>query len=83
MVTKNDIERLDFTSLEEYFQYIMDSKINGQPKQVRELFKKLSKPQKREFLCWFDNEYFFTETSHNRKHEHHIEYTWYVNLILK
>jgi hypothetical protein len=50
LVTKKDIEALDFTTIEEYFQYIVDSEINGQIQQAKRLFKDLSRPQKKDFL---------------------------------
>jgi adenine C2-methylase RlmN of 23S rRNA A2503 and tRNA A37 len=34
----------------DYFEYLIDSHINGQFSQCKELFKKLSKDQKREFI---------------------------------
>jgi hypothetical protein len=50
MVTKKDIEGLDFKTIEEYFQYIIDSEINGQIQQAKRLFKDLSRAQKKDFL---------------------------------
>ena len=48
------IKDLDFNSLEDYYNYIVDSEINGQYKQMKELFNKLSYDQKKEFLNYLD-----------------------------
>lgn len=50
MVTKKTILGLDFNTIEEYFDYIVESVINGQKEQARELFKDLSKEQRKGFL---------------------------------
>ncbi len=42
-------------SIEAYFDYILDSQINGNSQQVRDLFKKLSKEQKRLFMAYIQN----------------------------
>lgn len=42
MVTKELINSYGFSSLEDYFLYIMESKENGQHKQARELYAQLS-----------------------------------------
>lgn len=52
MVNKKDIEDLDFKSIEEYFDYIVTSKVNGQLAQAKELFAKMSKAQRKDFLDW-------------------------------
>ena len=52
MVTTNKIKALDFETIEEYFEYILDSKTNGQHKQALELYNDLSPAQKREFIKW-------------------------------
>jgi hypothetical protein len=50
MVSKKDIQSLDFKTIEEYFEYIVDSKINGNYNQANELFNDLSKTQKKDFI---------------------------------
>lgn len=37
---------------EQKFQYIIESKINGQNEQVTKLFKKLTKEQRKDFLSY-------------------------------
>lgn len=51
-ITNKQLKALDFTTMEEYFQYIVDSIINGQKKQAKELFEGLSKGQKVTFYSW-------------------------------
>lgn len=41
-------------SIEDYFEYILSSKYNGQHKQTIELFRKLSKDQKEEFFKYVE-----------------------------
>ena len=50
MIGKTDIKELEFESIEEYFEYIIDSEINGQRKQVQSLIDDLSKSQKKDAL---------------------------------
>ena len=61
MVTISDVGNMGFLYFEEYFEYIIDSKINGQHKQAKALFNKLSsradvsmseKSQRDEFFEW-------------------------------
>ena len=52
MVSKIDIQSLDFKTIEEYFEYIVNSKINGNYDQANELFNDLSKTQKKDFIDW-------------------------------
>lgn len=54
MVSNKDIKGLEFNTIQEYFEYILDSRTNGQRKQAQELYKKLSTKQKNEFENWFD-----------------------------
>ena len=50
MVSKKEIKSLDFSTIEEYYYYILESYINGQRQQAKSLFLKCSKDQKKEFL---------------------------------
>jgi len=43
-------KELDFNTEVEYFNYIVDSYINGQKQQVNELFNDMRKDDKRDFL---------------------------------
>lgn len=55
MVSKKNIKDYDFTTTEEYFDYIVASKTNGQHQQVEDLITKLSKQQKKDFLEHVNN----------------------------
>lgn len=61
MVTLAKIQGLDFETIEDYFEYITDSIMNGQRKQAQTLYKNLSEKQKTDFLCWHDEFAFFEE----------------------
>ena len=50
MVSKKTIKSLDFETIEQYFDYIIESKINGNFKQVIELYNCLSGVQKTELF---------------------------------
>lgn len=55
MISKATLKSYEFDSIELYFNYIIDSKINGQRKQTIELYHKMSKAQKEAFKDWFLN----------------------------
>jgi len=57
MVSKKTIYGLDFATLEDYFNYIIDSKTNGQQKQAKQLYKDLSTRQKNNFLMYLTQIY--------------------------
>lgn len=46
------LKKYDFASFEEYYQYIVDSYVNGNITQTRDFFKVLKKKQRKEFLGW-------------------------------
>jgi hypothetical protein len=52
MISKKDLKQYNFSKLEDYFNYILESEINGQFEQVEKLIIELSKPQRVEFLEW-------------------------------
>ena len=65
MVTKNKIKGLDFETLQDYFDYIIENKTNGQRTQARELFNELSNAQKKEFFNYVDTAYYYDEHDNN------------------
>ena len=68
MVTKAIIKDYGFNTLEDYFDYITESSINGQHKQVRELFDLLSNKQKGHFFSYlYDYEAIDTEMGQKLK----------------
>jgi hypothetical protein len=59
MITKKQIQGLDFEKLEDYFDYIIERKVNGQGTQARELFNELSRDQKRQFFEYVETLYYY------------------------
>lgn len=55
MISQKLIKSLDFQNITEYFDYILTSIENGQNKQAKELYIKLSSKQKLNFY-WFLND---------------------------
>lgn len=53
---KNIFKEYGFDTIEEYFNYIIESKINGQFAQVQNLIKQLSKKETGHFIKWCDLE---------------------------
>ena len=58
MVTKRDLQQLEM-SLYEYFEYIVDSKTNGQHSQSKMLFSMMSEDQQKQFFEYVDEAYFY------------------------
>ena len=50
MISKTYIKELDFNTIEDVYTYIVDSEINGNIKQYKELVNKLSKSQFKDFI---------------------------------
>jgi len=48
MITKQDIKDYDFATLDQYFDYVLDSEINGNRNQVRVLISDMSVKQKKD-----------------------------------
>ena len=64
MISKKTLKEYEFKCIEDYFNYIIESKINGNYSQVKDLIKNLSKEQKRDFIAFIkdcpqddDNDY--------------------------
>lgn len=59
MVTIKNIQSYGFETIEDYYWYILQSKVNGQHKQARELFSNLSEGmqgQRAGFFNWLETE---------------------------
>lgn len=54
MISNKDIKGLDFNTINEYYDYIADSIVNGQRQQASELIKKASLKQRRDALNYFE-----------------------------
>jgi len=56
MRKKSIFESYDFTTMEEFYNYIVESKINGNYSQVAKLIKEMSKKDTRSFIQWCETE---------------------------
>lgn len=54
MISKNTLKQYEFEMIEEYYDYIVNSIINGQRSQAENLIKKLSNTQRNQALRYFD-----------------------------
>lgn len=50
MITKNTLREYEFETIQEYYEYILQSIINGQRQQAINLAKLLSKEQKKQAI---------------------------------
>ena len=57
MIGKSTLKGYEFNSITDYYDYIVESKINGNFEQVRNLTKRLSGEQKAEFLHYVINNF--------------------------
>lgn len=55
MISKKYIKDLGFNELNDVYNYIVESKINGNYSQTKELLKKLSKDQRKDFITYLEN----------------------------
>ena len=62
MIGKSTLKAYGFKDMQEYYDMIVDSKINGQIEQCREQFNSCNKEQKKEFLSYLADE---TERENN------------------
>lgn len=63
MVTQTIIHEYGFETLEDYFDYIVESRVNGQHKQARELFNALGNEQKGHFFNYYEIVYHYEALS--------------------
>ncbi|OQB39701.1 MAG: hypothetical protein BWY04_01536 [candidate division CPR1 bacterium ADurb.Bin160] len=63
---------LDFCSIDEFYNYLIDSYILGQFSQCRRLFTELSKEGRKNFLLWGKHAYAMCGTD---------VYNFYINLL--
>ena len=55
MISKKTLKDYEFKNINEYYDYIIDSYINGNFSQFKELILKGSKEQKQDFYNWLIN----------------------------
>ncbi len=53
MISKKYIKDLEFKTIEDVYHYILESNLNGNRSQCKELIKKLNSRQWISFLNWF------------------------------
>ena len=54
MISKKYIKKLEFETIEDFFNYVVDSKINGNYTQTKEFIKRMSGQQFLLFLQFID-----------------------------
>lgn len=70
MVSKKIINILGFDTIQEYFDYIVESVVNGQKFQATELAKDLSKSQSKDYFDYIQLNY-----------ANHQDYNYLIKLI--
>lgn len=50
MISKKDLKDYEFKTMEDYYDYIVVSRINGNPSQVKDLVKDMSNSQYNGFI---------------------------------
>jgi len=58
MISTKDLISYEFETIEKYYDYILDSIVNGQRMQACDLVANLSKAQKKLALNYFDDPYY-------------------------
>ena len=65
---------LDFSSRKELYEYILESKMNGQHKQSKELYKGLSDRHKVEYIDWLRETLFYDDMPKLKEFQQIINY---------
>lgn len=60
---------LNFETLDELFDYILESKLNGQRKQSKELFNSMPEQKRAEFIDYVDDMYRYEAMHYNQVRE--------------
>ena len=55
MISKKNLKEYEFNTMYDYYNYVIESKINGQFKQVRTLINNMSKTQHNHFIIYVCN----------------------------
>jgi hypothetical protein len=59
MVSKKELNDYEFADITEYYDYILESRQNGQHKQAKELFAVFSDKQREDFFNYVENTYYY------------------------
>ena len=55
MVTKKDLKMHQFPNMDRYFEYVLESIVNGQRRQAKNLVSAMSQRQRNQFSMYLDN----------------------------
>ena len=56
MITQKDLKEYQFSGIVQYFDYVLESIVNGQRKQARDLVSRMSQRQRNQFAVYLENE---------------------------
>ena len=70
---------LDFLTWEELYEYILESKLNGQHKQSKEIYKSLSKQRQVEYIDWLRETLFYDYMPDGKLKEYQQIINYYEN----
>ena len=73
MISKKDLKDYEYDSIEQYYDMLVESKLNGQFSQLKEQIKELSPTQKKDAIDYLDGIYY--------PQDEHVEYV--QDLIIK
>jgi hypothetical protein len=68
MITQKTITEYGFETIDDYYYYILESRMNGQHKQARQLFADLSEQQQQDFL-YYVGDFFAYEVEYDENGE--------------
>ena len=75
MISKKLIKDLEKENINDFYNYIVESKINGNYTQTKEFIKKLSKTQRKDFFIYCENE--------KEIYKNVVDFTEVQNMILE
>lgn len=70
---------LDFLTWDELYEYILESKLNGQHKQSKEIYKSLSKQRQVEYIDWLRETLFYDDMPDSKLKEFQQIINYYDN----
>ena len=70
---------LDFLTWDELYEYILESKLNGQHKQSKEIYKSLSKQRQVEYIDWLRETLFYDDMPDGKLKEFQQIINYYDN----
>lgn len=82
MVSKTTLAVFEFETIYEYFEYIIDSRTNGQHVQAKELYHLLSKQQRADFFNWAGETYYYEAQDSEEMCELNALRSYFENLVV-